>query len=200
MSFFDELKRRNVLRIAAAYLVGAWLIVQVANEVLAPFGFDDAASRILIIILAIGFIPAVIVAWVFELTPDGLERDTGSSVTVNTAAAKRLDRIIILVLTVAVVFFAVHTFILDDDSPSVDLGDRRIAVLPFDNLSSDSEQSYFAAGVAGDIQEHACDDSGTNGDFERFIGGCEITRHEHRRNRHRPGCCVRSRWIGQKSG
>ena len=127
--------------------------MQVANEILPLFGFDESVSRIIVIILAIGFIPALIIAWVFELTPDGLARDTGSSVSANPAAAKRLDRVIILVLTVAVVFFAVDRFVLKGSGTEIiETGDRKIVVLPFENLSTDPEKAFFAVGVAGQIR------------------------------------------------
>ena len=74
-SFFDELKRRNVIRMAGLYLVGAWLLIQVASTVLPTFEVPGWALRGLIITLALGFIPALIFSWVFELTPQGLKRD-----------------------------------------------------------------------------------------------------------------------------
>ena len=168
MSFFDELKRRNVLRIAAAYLVGAWLIIQVANEILPLFvDSGELVSRIIVIILAIGFIPAVIIAWVFELTPEGLVRDRGEAQPSDASAHKRFDRIIMLALAVAVVFFAVHTFVIDPakDQAAIEearkqgettallgsFGDKSIAVLPFVNMSSDPEQEYFGDGIAEEL-------------------------------------------------
>ena len=149
MSFLDELKRRNVLRVAAAYLVAAWLIVQVANEILPLFGFDESVSRVIVIVLAIGFIPAVLLAWVFELTPTGLARDTGEGVSADPTAIKRFDRIVILVLTVAVVFFAVDRFLRP--GPTSDIDANTIAVLPFVNMSSDPEQEYFGDGIAEEL-------------------------------------------------
>ena len=76
MSFVEELKRRNVLRIAAAYIAVSWLLIQVIETLFPIFGISDATIRIIVIILAIGFIPAVIIAWAFELTPEGLQRDS----------------------------------------------------------------------------------------------------------------------------
>ena len=75
MPFFDELKRRNVLRVAGLYVVGAWLIVQVADTVLPMFGATAGLPRIIVIVLAIGFIPALVFAWAFEITPEGLKRE-----------------------------------------------------------------------------------------------------------------------------
>ncbi len=76
MSFFNELKRRNVLRVATAYIVVAWLVIQVVETIFPAFGFGDAAIRLVVIIFAIGFLPALIAAWVFEFTPQGLMRDS----------------------------------------------------------------------------------------------------------------------------
>ncbi|HSQ19078.1 MAG TPA: hypothetical protein VLR92_01765, partial [Blastocatellia bacterium] len=74
-NLFTELKRRNVLRMAGLYLVGAWLVVQVAGTVLPMFGTPEWLPRTIVILLAIGFVPAVIFSWVFELTSEGLKRD-----------------------------------------------------------------------------------------------------------------------------
>ncbi|HWS77758.1 MAG TPA: hypothetical protein VN205_05205, partial [Thermomonas sp.] len=75
MNLIAELKRRNVIRMAGLYLVGAWLLVQVASTLFPAFGVPDWALRALVIVLALGFVAAVVFAWVFELTPDGLKRD-----------------------------------------------------------------------------------------------------------------------------
>ena len=75
MSFFEELRRRNVLRAAAAYVAVAWLVIQVVETLFPLFGFTDAAARAVVIVLAVGFVPAVIAAWAFELTPQGLRRE-----------------------------------------------------------------------------------------------------------------------------
>ena len=75
MSLIAELKRRNVIRMAGLYLVAAWLITQVAGTVLPMFGASGWVPRTIVIVLAIGFIPALAFAWIFELTPDGIKRD-----------------------------------------------------------------------------------------------------------------------------
>jgi adenylate cyclase len=74
-SFFAELKRRNVIRMAGLYLVGAWLLTQVASTILPMFGTPEWLPRTIVLLLAIGFVPALIFSWVFELTPQGLKRD-----------------------------------------------------------------------------------------------------------------------------
>jgi len=75
MAFYSELKRRNVLRVAAAYIVSAWLLIQIAETIFPLFGFDEGPARIVVIVMVIGFLPALILSWIFELTPSGLQKD-----------------------------------------------------------------------------------------------------------------------------
>jgi hypothetical protein len=113
-SFFGELKRRNVLRMAGLYLVGAWLVVQVAGTVLPMFGAPEWLPRTIVVLVAIGFVPAVIFSWVFEITPEGLKREEdvapGQSITPKTG--RRMDRMIIVVLVLALGYFAFDKFVL----------------------------------------------------------------------------------------
>ena len=100
MSLFNELKRRNVIRVATAYIVACWLIIQVIETTLPLYGVGEVAIRSIITLLAIGFIPTLIFSWVFELTPEGLKREVEivreQSITKYTG--KKLDRIIMLLL------------------------------------------------------------------------------------------------------
>jgi TolB-like protein/cytochrome c-type biogenesis protein CcmH/NrfG len=166
MSLFAELKRRNVVRMAGLYLVGAWLLVQVAGTVLPMFGAPDWLPRSIVILLAIGFIPALIFSWVFELTPEGLKRDEEVTPEQSIApqTARRMDRMIIAVLALALGYFAFDKFVLGprrdaaqshanslpnaSDSPA---NSKSIAVLPFENLSSDKDNAYFADGIQDEI-------------------------------------------------
>src|SRR5215468_5500459 len=112
--FLTELKRRNVIRAAGLYLVAAWLIVQVAGTVLPMFGAPEWLPRTIVVLLVIGFVPAVIFSWVFELTPEGLKREEdvapGQSITPKTG--RRMDRTIIVVLVLALGYFAFDKFVL----------------------------------------------------------------------------------------
>ena len=112
--FFSELKRRNVIRMAGLYLVGAWLITQVAGTVLPMFDAPSWVARSIVTALAIGFIPAMIFAWVFELTPDGLKRDseiqTGQSIAPQTA--QRMNRMLVVALLLALGYFCFDKFVL----------------------------------------------------------------------------------------
>ncbi len=107
-NFFAELKRRNVIRVAGLYLVGAWLVVQVAGTVLPMFGAREWLPRTIVVLLAIGFVPAVIFSWVFELTPQGLKRDedVAPERSITPKTGRRMDRMIIVVLVLALGYFA----------------------------------------------------------------------------------------------
>ncbi len=169
MSLFRELKRRNVLRAGAAYVVAAWLLIQVAETIFPLFGFGDTPARIVVIMLAIGFIPAMIVAWVFEWTPEGLKKESeiDHSQSIAPYTGKKLDRMIMVVLALALGYFAFDKFVLSEsreagiaeqarqqgrtDALVESYGDKSIAVLPFVNMSSDVEQEYFSDGISEEL-------------------------------------------------
>jgi len=112
MGIFAELKRRNVIRMAGLYLVGAWLIVQVAGTLLPMFEAPAWVSRSIVLLVAIGFVPALIFAWVFELTPEGIKRDTEvpPEQSIAPLTARRMDRMIIVVLALALGYFGFDKF------------------------------------------------------------------------------------------
>src|SRR5213593_1874675 len=113
-NLFTELKRRNVIRVAGLYLVGAWLLTQVASTVLPMFGTPEWLPRTIVVLLAIGFVPAVIFSWVFELTPEGLKRDqdVAPEQSITPRTGRRMDRMIIVVLVLALGYFAFDKFVL----------------------------------------------------------------------------------------
>jgi TolB-like protein/Tfp pilus assembly protein PilF len=166
MTFFTELKRRNVIRMAGLYLVGAWLLTQVAGTVLPMFGAPDWLPRSIVILLAIGFLPTLIFSWAFELTPHGLKRDEDvrPEESIAPQTARRMNHMIIAVLVLALGYFAFDKFVLvprretaksetalgPNESRSV-ANAKSIAVLPFENLSDDKNAAYFADGIQNEI-------------------------------------------------
>jgi TolB-like protein/tetratricopeptide (TPR) repeat protein len=155
MLLLQELKRRNVIRVGMAYLAGAWLIVQVVDTVIPWLGLSDAVGRILLIVLIVGFVPAVIVAWLLEWTSDGIRFE--DEVEVDAAGAvvarRRLDRVIIGILALAVVYFAVDKFLFDVSQADSYYGDRSVAVLPFTATVADPEQEFVAAGISSEVND-----------------------------------------------
>src|SRR3954468_14723221 len=114
MSLLAELRRRNVIRVAGLYLVGAWLLTQVASTVLPTFDVPSWVLRGLIVVLALAFIPALIFSWIFELTPQGLKRDEDvrPEESIAPKTGRRMNRLIIGVLAVALAYFIVDKFLL----------------------------------------------------------------------------------------
>ena len=169
VSLFSELKRRNVLRVGAAYVVTAWLIIQVVETIFPIYGFSNAAIRLVISALAIGAIPVLFISWAFELTPEGLMRDEDVDRSKSIAAdtGKKLDRLIIVVLALGLGYFAFDKFVLSESREAAiaeaareegraaavlgAYGDRSIAVLPFIDMSPAQDQAYMSDGIAEEL-------------------------------------------------
>ena len=153
MSILRELQRRNVLRVAAGYVAVSWLIVQVMDTLSDAFALTGEHIRIAVIVLGVCFIPVMIIAWVFELTPEGFKRD--ADVERDTPAArksqKRLDRIALVALALAVAYFVIDELLIEPQQGPTTIADRSIAVLPFINMSADPEQEYFSDGISEEL-------------------------------------------------
>lgn len=143
-----ELKRRNVFRVGAFYLVTAWLVLQVASIVLPALSMSAGSLRLVLIVLTLGFPVALLLAWIYELTPKGLklesEVDPGASIAHLTG--RRLDFLIIAILLVAVLTLLLDKFVLSREHSVTDA--PSIAVLPFINTSGNAETAAFSDGLA----------------------------------------------------
>jgi len=167
-SFFEELKRRNVYRVGVAYAVLTWLILQVIDTVTPILSLPDFALKLVLTILVIGFPAALLFAWAFELTPEGIkrEKDVDRSHSITSQTGQRLDRITIGVVLVAIGILIVDRFLLPDQPAAQSFAETgeaveetadaaeatddvpSIAVLPFMNMSADESSTYFSDGLA----------------------------------------------------
>ena len=155
MSFFAELKRRNVVRVGLAYVVIGWLLAQVADLALDAFGAPDWVLKTILLVLLLGLPLVLFVAWAFEVTPEGikLEKHVDRSQSITPQTGRKLDFIIIGVLVVAVSFLLVDKFLLTESAvPSNEIiatESHSIAVLPFVNMSEDND--HFADGLSEEL-------------------------------------------------
>ncbi len=155
-SFVSELKRRNVLRVAAAYALVAWIIIEAGSVLLPTFGASETAFQNYVIVVVAGFLVSLVVAWVFEVTPEGLklEKNVDRSKSVAPRTGRRLDLMIIGLLVVALAISVTLNFtgMRNGDAPPVAAVDRQsIAVLPFTSRSTDPENQLFADGIHDDV-------------------------------------------------
>jgi TolB-like protein len=169
---FQELKRRNVIRVAIAYAVSAWLLIEVTATIFPILSLPQWSVTLVTVLLFIGFPIALIFAWAFELTPEGLklEKHVVREESITPATGRKLDFVIIGMLGVAVAFFAYDKFVLDPSRDAVEIeaavqsaqeqqastikgqdGAKSVAVLPFVALSNGPDDEYFADGLTEEI-------------------------------------------------
>ena len=156
-SFLAELRRRNVLRVAAAYALVAWIIIEAGSVLLPTFGATEGVFQVYVIVVITGFFVAVVLAWIFEITPEGVKRDRDvvQRDRVKARSKSTMNYVIIGLLAVALgvsITFNV-TGLRNGEAPIEPAVAEKpaIAVLPFASLSSDSENLIFADGIHGDI-------------------------------------------------
>ncbi|MDH4125257.1 MAG: hypothetical protein OEW64_09900 [Gammaproteobacteria bacterium] len=164
MSFFAELKRRNVIRVAIAYAIVAWVVAQVAEFAFENFGAPDWVLKSVVVVLLLGLPLAVLFAWAFELTPEGLkrEKEVDRSQSIVAQTGRKLDRMIIGVLVIALAWFAWDKFYggssiepaagtAEPAAVAAAMQDKSVAVLPFVAMSSGPDDEYFADGLTEEI-------------------------------------------------
>ena len=154
-NFFAELKRRNVYKAAVAYAVVSWLAVQITTQIFPVFTIPDWAVRLVIICLILGFPIVLILAWIFEFTPEGLKRteEVAPHESIRRSTGRKLDFFIIAVLLVVITLL-----VMERRGPgtapaplTIPAFEKSIAVLPFENMSDEKENAFFADGVQDDI-------------------------------------------------
>ena len=160
--FFAELKRRNVYKVAVAYAVASWLLIQIATQVFPFFEIPNWAVRLVVLVLIAGFPVALVFSWAFEITPEGIKRESeiegDKSITHHTGRKIIALTIVLAVIAAGLLAYqlwgpkkwanAQQSVAIESSGP---IPDKSVAVLPFDNLSDDKSNAYFAEGIQDEI-------------------------------------------------
>jgi TolB-like protein len=152
-TFFGELKRRNVYKVAIAYAIVGWLLIQVATQVFPFFEIPNWVIRLVVLTIMIGFPIAVIIAWAFELTPQGLKRTEAADRELAKPTRKKIWLYVVVIgaaLSVGLFFIGRHT-LRNQQVGLAGAPAKSIAILPFENLSEEKANAYFAEGVQNEI-------------------------------------------------
>ncbi|MGB5166398.1 MAG: tetratricopeptide repeat protein [Woeseiaceae bacterium] len=158
-SLFQEFKRRNVFRVAVAYAIISWLVVQVADTAVPALRLPEWVPSLIFLLIALGFLPTLIFAWAFELTPEGIkrEKDVDRTQSITGDTGKKLNQVTLLALALVVALVITDRFIApreaSESAAAVEApdGEVSIAVLPFTDMSPDRDQDYFSDGITEEI-------------------------------------------------
>jgi TolB-like protein/predicted Zn-dependent protease len=152
-SFFAELKRRNVYKVAVAYAVVGWLLVQVATQVFPFFEIPNWAVRLIVLLIIVGFPIALVIAWAFEITPEGIKRTEVADAAHEHSRGKTWIYVVLVGAAISVALFFVGRYTAGNNAgpARTELPAKSIAVLPFENLSDDKGAAYFADGIQDEI-------------------------------------------------
>ena len=152
LNFFAELKRRNVYKVAVAYIVAAWALSQGIAQVLPVFDVPNWAIRLIVLLIMIGLPVALSLAWAFELTPEGIKRTDAADAVGQHSRGHTWIYIVVIAAAFSIGLFFLGRFSAGNKTASpVGISNKSIAVLPFDNLSRDPDNAYFCEGVQDEI-------------------------------------------------
>src|SRR5436309_4124257 len=152
-NFFGELKRRNVYKVAVAYAIVGWLVMQIASTVVPALHLSDAITSAVVLLVILGFPIALIIAWAFELTPEGLKRtEFADELPKKSARSRAWIYVVVIAGVISVGLFLVGRYTAaNKQGGPVEVVTKSIAVLPFENLSHDPDNAYFADGIQEEI-------------------------------------------------
>ena len=152
-NFFAELKRRNVYKVAVAYAVVGWLVVQISTQVFPFFEIPNWAVRLVVLVTIVGFPIALVIAWAFEMTPEGIKRTEVADAAHEHSRGKTWIYVVIVAAAISITLFFLGRYTVRNRtavSPN-EFSGKSVAVLPFANLSRDPDNAYFAAGIQDEI-------------------------------------------------
>src|SRR5438046_3290081 len=154
-NFFAELKRRNVYKVAVAYAVVGWLLIQVATQVFPFFEIPNWGIRLVVLIIAIGFPIALVIAWAFELTPEGIKSTEDADATAKQSHGRACIYVAIIGAVLSLGLFVLGRYTANTGAPrhnqAATAPQKSIAILPFENLSEEKANAYFAEGIKDEI-------------------------------------------------
>jgi len=160
-TFFAELKRRNVYKVAVAYAVVGWLVIQISSTVFPTFHAPEWILQTLLVLVALGFPIALIIAWAFELTPEGLKRTEVADAAEQSSKRRAWIYVVGLGAAISLGVFFLGRYVVSHSNAAAEptrgplassqISEKSIAVLPFENLSDEKQNAYFAEGIQDEI-------------------------------------------------